>query len=102
MMFVSIVPTAAFAANYDTSDQRVWKGASQDQKIVEALRTNIENMYGSYAVDNAVYNSVKTIDGILKDLVDGAPKAVKEKVSKAEAEQLKAALEEAGAEVEIK
>ena len=37
-----------------------------------------------------------------KDLVDGAPKAVKEKVSKAEAEQLKAALEEAGAEVEIK
>jgi large subunit ribosomal protein L7/L12 len=37
-----------------------------------------------------------------KDLVDGAPKAVKEKVSKAEAEQLKAALEEQGAEVEIK
>ena len=37
-----------------------------------------------------------------KDLVDGAPKAVKEKVSKAEAEQLKATLEEAGAEVEIK
>ena len=35
-----------------------------------------------------------------KDLVDGAPKAVKEKVSKAEAEQLKATLEEAGAEVE--
>ena len=37
-----------------------------------------------------------------KDLVDGAPKAVKEKVSKAEAEALKATLEEAGAEVEIK
>ena len=37
-----------------------------------------------------------------KDLVDGAPKAVKEKVSKAEAEQLKEALEEAGAEVEVK
>ncbi len=37
-----------------------------------------------------------------KDLVDGAPKAVKEKVSKAEADQLKAALEEAGAEVEVK
>jgi len=37
-----------------------------------------------------------------KDLVDGAPKAVKEKVSKAEAEQIKAALEEAGAEVEVK
>lgn len=37
-----------------------------------------------------------------KDLVDAAPKPVKEKVSKAEADQLKAALEEAGAEVEIK
>ena len=37
-----------------------------------------------------------------KDLVDGAPANVKEKVSKAEAEQLKATLEEAGAEVEIK
>lgn len=37
-----------------------------------------------------------------KDLVDGAPATVKEKVSKAEAEALKAALEDAGAEVEIK
>ena len=37
-----------------------------------------------------------------KDLVDGAPSTIKEKISKAEAEALKAALEEAGAEVEIK
>ena len=37
-----------------------------------------------------------------KDIVDGAPSTVKEKVSKAEAEQLKATLEEAGAEVELK
>lgn len=37
-----------------------------------------------------------------KDVVDGAPSTIKEKVSKAEAEQLKATLEEAGAEVEIK
>ena len=37
-----------------------------------------------------------------KDIVDKAPVAVKEKVSKAEAEALKAALEEAGAEVELK
>lgn len=37
-----------------------------------------------------------------KDLVDGAPKAVKEKVSKEEAESIKAQLEEAGAEVEVK
>lgn len=37
-----------------------------------------------------------------KELVDGAPKNVKEGVSKEEAEALKAKLEEAGAEVEIK
>lgn len=37
-----------------------------------------------------------------KDLVDGAPKAVKEAVSKKEAEDLKKQLEEAGAKVEIK
>ena len=37
-----------------------------------------------------------------KDLVDGAPKPVKEKVSKQEAEQIKAKLEGEGATVEIK
>ena len=37
-----------------------------------------------------------------KDLVDGAPKAVKEAVSKAEAESMKAKLEESGAKVELK
>ncbi len=37
-----------------------------------------------------------------KDLVDGAPKAVKEGVSKDEAESIKKQLEEAGAKVEIK
>ena len=37
-----------------------------------------------------------------KDLVDGAPKPVKEKVSKEEADSVKAKLEEAGASVEVK
>jgi large subunit ribosomal protein L7/L12 len=37
-----------------------------------------------------------------KELVDAAPKAIKEKVGKDEADALKKALEEAGAEVEIK
>ena len=37
-----------------------------------------------------------------KELVDGAPAAVKENVAKAEAEELKAKLEEAGATVELK
>ena len=37
-----------------------------------------------------------------KDLVDGAPKTVKENAPKAEAEEIKAKLEEAGAKVELK
>lgn len=53
-----------------------------------------------------VIKEVKNITGLdlkgAKDLVDGAPKPVKEKVSKAEAEQIKETLEAAGAEVEIK
>ena len=53
-----------------------------------------------------VIKAVKENSGLglkeAKELVDKAPVAVKEKVSKAEAEALKAALEEAGAEVEIK
>lgn len=53
-----------------------------------------------------VVKAVKELTGLglkeAKDLVDGAPKAVKEGVSKEEAESLKAQLEEAGAEVELK
>ena len=53
-----------------------------------------------------VVKAVKESTGLglkeAKDLVDAAPKAIKEGVSKEEAETLKAALEEAGAEVEVK
>jgi large subunit ribosomal protein L7/L12 len=53
-----------------------------------------------------VVKAVKDITGLglkeAKELVDGAPKPVKEGVSKEEAESVKAALTEAGAEVEVK
>ena len=53
-----------------------------------------------------VVKTVKDITGLgfkeAKDLVDGAPQAVKEKVSKEEAEEVAAKLKEAGAEVEVK
>ncbi len=52
-----------------------------------------------------VVKVVKDLTGLglkeAKELVDGAPKAIKEGVSKAEAEDLKAKLTEAGADVEI-
>ena len=54
----------------------------------------------------AVVKLVKDLTGLglkeAKDLVDAAPKAVKEGVAKDEADALKKSLEEAGAEVEIK
>ncbi|MDQ0190394.1 50S ribosomal protein L7/L12 [Alicyclobacillus cycloheptanicus] len=53
-----------------------------------------------------VIKVVREITGLglkeAKDLVDGAPKPIKEKVGKEEAESIKAKLEEAGATVEIK
>ena len=53
-----------------------------------------------------VIKVVREITGLglkeAKDLVDGAPKPVKEKVTKAEAAEMKAKLEEQGASVEIK
>ena len=53
-----------------------------------------------------VIKEVRAITGLglkeAKDLVESAPKAVKEGASKAEAEEIKAKLEEAGASVELK
>ncbi|MDR2064677.1 MAG: 50S ribosomal protein L7/L12 [Prevotellaceae bacterium] len=49
---------------------------------------------------------VKDITGLglkeAKELVDAAPKAIKEKIAKGDAEQIKSQIEEAGGEVEIK
>jgi large subunit ribosomal protein L7/L12 len=53
-----------------------------------------------------VIKVVREITGLglkeAKDLVDGAPKPIKERVAKEEADALKAKLEEAGAKVEVK
>jgi len=60
--------------------------------------------YGENKV--AVIKVVRTVTGLglkeAKDLVEGAPSTVKEAVPKAEAEEIKKQLEEAGAKVEIK
>ena len=54
----------------------------------------------------AVIKAVRTITGLglkdAKDLVEGAPKPLKDSVSKDEAEEMKKQLEEAGASVELK
>ncbi|HVP72353.1 MAG TPA: 50S ribosomal protein L7/L12 [Phycisphaerales bacterium] len=63
-------------------------------------------------LENAGANKIQTIKAVreatglglkeAKDLVDGAPKAVKEKISQADANALKTKLEEAGAKVTVK
>ena len=54
----------------------------------------------------AVIKAVRAITGLglkdAKDLVEGAPKPLKDSVSKDEAEEMKKQLEEAGASVELK
>ena len=72
-------------------------------KEVNELATILKNAGQSKL---QVIKVVKDIAGLslgdAKALVDAAPKAIKEGVSKEEAESIKAQLEEAGAEVEVK
>jgi len=79
------VAGAAAAAEEKTSFNVVLKEAG-DQKIKVIT-----------AVKNALGLGLKEA----KDLVDGAPKTLKENVAKAEAEELKAKLEEVGAIIEL-
>ena len=79
-------------------------GAAQ---AAAAVQTEFDVVLTSAGANKiAVIKVVKEVTGLglkeSKELVDGAPKAVKEKVNEAEAKDLKAKLEEAGASVEIK
>ena len=75
-------------------------GEAEEQTEFEAVLTEI----GPNKIP--VIKVVRELTGLglkeAKDLVDAAPKAVKEGVDKDEAEKIKAALEEQGAKVEIK
>ncbi len=82
-------------------------GPAEGGAAAEAEQTEFDVILkSSGAAKLAVIKAVKELTGLglkeAKELVDNAPKTVKEKISKAEAEQLKSSLEEAGAEVEIK
>jgi len=74
--------------------------AAEEQTEFDVILTDV----GAKKI--AVIKEVRAITGLglkdSKDLVEGAPKPVKEGVKKDEAEELKAKLEEAGATVEIK
>ena len=74
--------------------------ASDDKEEFDVILTSA----GSSKIN--VIKVVRTITSLglkeAKELVDGAPKAIKEGVAKAEAEELKSQLEEAGGSVELK
>lgn len=79
-------PAAAGAAAEEKTSFNVVLKEAGDQKI--KVITAVKNALGLGLKD-------------AKDLVDGAPKTLKENVSKAEAEELKAKLEEVGAVIEL-
>ena len=74
--------------------------AAEEQSAFDVVLTNA----GQQKIQ--AIKVVRSITGLglkeAKDLVDGAPNAVKEGVAREEADSIKAQLEEAGAEVEIK
>jgi large subunit ribosomal protein L7/L12 len=80
-------------------------GAASEAVAAEQTEFDVILKSGGASKLNVV-KEVKTLLGLglkeAKDLVDGAPATVKEKVSKDEAEKIKAALEAVGAEVEVK
>jgi len=81
--------------------------AASTEVVEEAVQTEFDVILTAGGLSKlAVVKLVKELTGLglkeAKELVDAAPKAVKEKVSKEEAEALKAQLMEAGADVEIK
>ena len=75
-------------------------GATEEKSEFDVVLTSI----GASKIN--VIKEVRAITGLglkeAKDLVEGAPKSVKDGVSKDDAEQIKAKLEEAGATVEVK
>src|SRR6218665_613892 len=81
-------------------------GAGADAPVAEEKTSFDVILKEAGASKLAVVKLVKDLTGLglkeAKELVDGAPKPVKEGVAKDEAEALKKQLEEAGAEVEVK
>ncbi len=82
-------------------------GPAADAGAAAAEQTEFDVILKSAGANKiAVIKVVREVTGLglkeAKTVVDGAPKALKEAVSKEDAEAMKAKLEEAGAEIEVK
>ena len=93
-------PVAAPAAPSAAGDGAAAPAAAEEQTEFEAVLTEV----GANKI--LVIKAVRELTGLglkeAKDLVDAAPKAVKEGVAREEAEQVKEKLAEAGATVEVR
>ena len=76
--------------------------AAEEKTAFDVILKGVPDMTKKLAVVKAVKDLASLGLKESKELVDGAPKTLKEGVTKEEAEALKKALEEAGAEVEVK
>lgn len=80
-------------------------GAAAAEEVAEQTEFTVM-LNGAGASKIAVIKVVRELTGLglkeAKDLVDGAPKAIKENISKEDAEAAAAKLKEAGADVELK
>lgn len=76
--------------------------AAEEKTAFDVILKGVPDITKKLAVVKAVKDLASLGLKESKELVDGAPKTVKEGVTKDEAEALKKALEEAGAEVEVK
>ena len=82
-------------------------GAAAPAAAVEEEKTEFDVVLADHGANKiGVIKVVREITGLglkeAKELVDGAPKTVKEQASKEEADEMKKKLEEAGAKVELK
>ncbi|MBR7093095.1 MAG: 50S ribosomal protein L7/L12 [Clostridia bacterium] len=85
----------------------VMAGGAAPAAAAEEEKTDFDVVLAEIGTNKiAVIKVVRELTGLglkeAKDLVDSAPKAVKEAVAKADAEEMKKKLEEAGAKVELK
>jgi large subunit ribosomal protein L7/L12 len=106
MDLVELIEAAEEKFNVSAAAAVAVAGPAAAAEVVEE-QTEFDVLMTSFGANKvSVIKAVRAATGLglkeAKDVVESAPKAIKEGVSKAEAEELKKTLEEAGAEVELK
>jgi len=106
MELVELIEAAEEKFNVSAAAAVAVAGPAAAAEAVEE-KTEFDVVLTSFGANKvAVIKAVRSATGLglkeAKDVVESAPKAIKEGVSKGEAEELQKALQEAGAEVEVK